>query len=387
MSEKSLYDIFNKVFSSSKESLIECCAPGRVNLIGEHTDYNDGFVCPMAIDKYNTIIARPRSDGKIRMCSIPEEEMAEWSIDGPVAKEGPKWALYPKGVTEILRQKGLLKRGMDAVVRSTVPLGGGLSSSAAFEVCTGLTLLEINNAKMGMVDLALAGQWAEHNYPGMPCGIMDQFISAMGEKGHALLLDCRDRSTKQVPLDDPDVLVLIANSNVKHELVSGEYQARRNQCEAAVSWLQKKNPKLKSLRDASVQMLEDNRMGMDPTAYKRAHHVITEIARTTAFGDALIKHDYNLCGKLMYESHASLRDDYAVSCSELDVLVEIARTVPGVFGARMTGGGFGGCIVSLVKTEAADKLTKTLKTEYKKKVGKETTIFTTVPSQGAHRVK
>lgn len=387
MSQSSLREVFNSVFSSGKESFIEVCAPGRVNLIGEHTDYNDGFVCPMAIDRYTTILLKPRNDAKVRMYSTLQKQTAEWSVDAPVAKEGPKWALYPKGVTEILRQKGKLTRGMDAVVESTVPLGGGLSSSAAFEVATGLALLEANGQKMDLVELALAGQWAEHNYPGMPCGIMDQFISAMGQQGHALLLDCRDRSTKQVPLDDPNVRVLIANSNVKHELVSGEYQARRNQCEAAVAWLKKKNPKLKSLRDATVEMLEDNRMGMDPTVYKRAHHVITEIARTTAFGDALMKHDYNLCGKLMYESHASLRDDYAVSCAELDTLVEIARTVPGTFGARMTGGGFGGCIVALVKADAADKLTKTLHDQYLKQVGKEASIFITVPSEGAHKVK
>ena len=178
---------------------------------------------------------------------------------------------------------------------------------------------------------------------------MDQFISAMGKKGHALLLDCRDRSTRQVPLDDPDLRVVISNSNVKHELVAGEYTARRHQCETAVAYISRRTPGIKSLRDASINLLEDSRMGMDPTVHRRARHVITEIARTVDFAAALEKRDYAACGKLMYASHASLRDDYAVSCAELDALVEIARGVKGVIGARMTGGGFGGCIVALCR--------------------------------------
>ena len=282
---------------------------------------------------------------------------------------------------------------MDALVATDVPIGGGLSSSASFEVATGLALLTLNGttSKITPVDLALACQWAEHHYPGMPCGIMDQFISVMGRQGHALLLDCRNHATRQVLLDDPNVRILIANSNVKHSLVQGEYTNRRHQCEAAVRHLKKRLPQLQSLRDATLENLEDARMGMDPMAYIRAKHVITEIARTTEFATAMDQRDYLTAGTLMYASHASLRDDYAVSCPELDTLVEIAHSLPkgnagGVFGARMTGGGFGGCIVALVHANTVDALTQKINVDYPRKHGKTATIFATVPSQGAHVV-
>jgi galactokinase len=360
-------------------------APGRVNLIGEHTDYNDGFVCPMAIDRATTIIAVPRQDATCRLHSFLTHETVDFSIAGPVPHDGPGWSLYPRGVAEALRQKGLVPRGMDALVYSTVPLGGGLSSSASFEMATGLALLTLNGTSMPPMDLALAGVWAEHHYPKVPCGIMDQTISVMGQAGHALLLDCRDKSTKQVPLDDPKLRVVIANSNVKHELVQGEYTARRRQCEA-VNWLKKKHPQIQSLRDATVADLEESRMGMDPTVFMRAHHVITEIARTTAFADALGKHDYKTCGKLMVESHRSLQNDYAVSCVELDTLVDIAIAVPGVYGARMTGGGFGGCIVALVKPDAVDALSAKLNQAYPAKFGVHPGLFVTTATDGARVV-
>jgi galactokinase len=213
---------------------------------------------------------------------------------------------------------------------------------------------------------------------------MDQFISAMGKKGHALVLDCRDRSTRHVPLDDPDLRIVISNSNVKHELVAGEYTGRRHQCEAAVAFIKKKEPQIRALRDVSMNMLEDSRLGMDPTVFRRARHVITEIKRTVDFAAALEKRDYPTCGGLMYASHASLRDDYAVSCAELDGLVEFARAVPGVYGARMTGGGFGGCIVALCKASAVGPLTAAIDTHYPQKFkGKHATTFSTVASAGA----
>ncbi len=359
-------------------------APGRVNLIGEHTDYNDGFVCPMALDRFTAILAAPRSDGMIRMHSLGTRQTVEFPIDRTVPKEGPAWSLYPRGAAEAIRTKTKITRGFDAVVDSNVPLGGGLSSSAAFEVATANAVLYTNHQHLNQVDTALACQWAEHNYPGMPCGIMDQFISVMGQKGHALLLDCRDRSTKQVPLDDPDLRVVISNSNVKHELVAGEYAARRHQCETAVNFIKRKSPQINSLRDVTMNTLEDSRLGMDPTVFRRARHVIGEIKRTTDFAAALEKRQYELCGELMYGSHASLRDDYAVSCVELDALVEIARGVPGVYGARMTGGGFGGCIVALCKASAVDPLTTAIAQQYPAKAkGKQATTFSTVASEGA----
>ena len=378
-----LRDAFSRLFPAAPAPTLVARAPGRVNLIGEHTDYNDGFVCPMAIDRLTAILAAPRADGLVRLHSVSAKQTVEFPIDRVVPKDGPAWALYPKGAAEAMRLRAPITRGFDAVVDSNVPLGGGLSSSASFEVATAMAVLAVNGQKMPLEELALACQWAEHNYPGMPCGIMDQFISAMGKRGHALLLDCRDRSTRQVPLDDPNLRVVISNSNVKHELVAGEYTGRRHQCEAAVAFVQKRQPKIKSLRDVSMDMLEDSRLGMDPTVFRRARHVITEIKRTVDFAAALEKRDYARCGDLMYSSHASLRDDYAVSCPELDALVEIARGVPGVFGARMTGGGFGGCIVALTTAAAVDPLTHAIAAQYPAKAGgRQATTFATVPSQG-----
>ncbi len=367
------------------ETLYVSRAPGRVNLIGEHTDYNDGFVCPMALDRFTAILAAPRSDGMVRIHSLGARQTVEFPIDRAVPKDGPAWALYVKGPAEAMRQRAKITRGFDAVVDSTVPLGGGLSSSASIEVSMALAVLAVNHQHLPLEEIALACQWAEHNYPGMPCGIMDQFISAMGQKGHALLLDCRDRSTKQVPLDDPNLRVVISNSNVKHELVAGEYTARRHQCESAVAYIKRRSPEINSLRDVKMSLLEDSRLGMDATVIRRAKHVISEIQRTVDFAAALEKRDYPLCGKLMFASHASLRDDYAVSCTELDALVEIARPVPGVFGARMTGGGFGGCIVALCTAAAVEPLTQAIAEQYPKKAkGKQATTFSTVASAGAH---
>jgi galactokinase len=366
------------------ERLFLSQAPGRVNLIGEHTDYNDGFVCPMALDRVTAVLGSPRADGLVRLHSLSAGQSVEFPIDRHVPKEGPAWSLYPRGAAEAMRKRAPIARGFDAVVDSTVPLGGGLSSSAAFEVAVANAVLFANDQQLPPVEFALACQWAEHNYPGMPCGIMDQFISTMGRKGHALLLDCRDRSTRHVPLDDPDLRVVISNSNVKHELVAGEYASRRNQCAAAVAFLRRKLPALTALRDVTLDALEDSRLGMDPVVFRRARHVISENQRTTDFAAALQARDYRRCGELMVASHASLRDDYAVSCPELDALVAIARSVPGVFGARMTGGGFGGCIVALCPAAVVEPLTAAIARDYPAQCkGRQATTFSTVASPGA----
>ncbi len=374
---------FERHFGKSSGPFILTRSPGRVNLIGEHTDYNDGFVLPIAIDRFTAICAKARTDTTVRLFSTTQNEMAEFSVSSTVAKDSPKWSLYAKGVAEALRQRGLIRHGMDAIVSTTVPIGGGLSSSASFEVATGMALLAANGKTLDKVELALASQWAEHHYAGMPCGIMDQFISALGEKNHAMLLDCRDLSRRQVPMNDPDMRIYIANSNVKHELVQGEYQARKNQCERAVTVLKKKFPAVKALRDADHSMLEACRMDMDPTVFRRARHVISENARTLKFAGAMAAGDWAACGKLMYQSHESLRDDYGVSCPELDVLVEIAATVKGVYGARMTGGGFGGSIVAMVRRQTIDALTTAIDSQYPKRCGKQASMFATTAVNGA----
>lgn len=377
---------FEKQFGKSSGPFFHSRAPGRVNLIGEHTDYNDGFVFPIAIDRFTAVLAKARPDRKVRLFSTTQNELAEFSVADVVAKDAPKWSLYAKGVAEALRQRGLIKNGIDALVTTTVPIGGGLSSSASFEVATGLALLAANGKTLDKVELALAAQWAEHNYAGMPCGIMDQFISALGEKDHAMLLDCRDLSRRQVPIKEANMRIFIANTNVKHELVQGEYQARRNQCERAVAILKKKFPAVKALRDADMSMLEACRMEMDPAVFRRGRHVISENARTLKFAEAMAPGDWAACGQLMYQSHESLRDDYGVSCPELNVLVEIAATVPGVYGARMTGGGFGGSIVAMVQQQAIEALTAEIDKQYPARCGKQASMFATSAGAGAELI-
>ena len=388
MNSENLNKEFRRIFPeyALDSAILEVRAPGRVNLIGEHTDYNDGFVFPMAIDRVTAMVLHRRSDHLIRLYSTAQQQMAEFSILGPVQKNPPAWSLYAKGVCEALRQKGHTGLGADILTDTDIPLGGGLSSSAAFEVAMALALLSAWGQTMPPVDMALACQWAEHHYAGTPCGIMDQFISAMAKAGHAMLLDCRDQSYRQIPLDDPKVCVVIVNSHVKHELVAGEYKNRRSQCQAAVAALAATYPAVKALRDVTMPMLQEVQASMAPVVCQRARHVVGENQRALDFAAALQKRDYAACGRLMYASHASLRDDYAVSCPELDTLVDLSRSVSGVFGARMTGGGFGGCIVVLAKKEAVSQLKQVLEQEYPLRCGKKPGIFATAAGPGAHVV-
>lgn len=363
-------------------------APGRVNIIGEHTDYNDGFVFPMAIERYTVIAADyPVGDpNQIQFHSTFCNKPATLDLTKPV-KPFPKgdWANYPVGVIAGFLALGLNPGGFDALIHSTVPLGSGLSSSAALEVATA-TLLEIITGKnLNPVEKALLCQKAEHDYAGMPCGIMDQFISVMGRENQVLLLDCRSRKSELVPMTDPAVAVLIINTNVKHELTGSEYPARRKQCETAAKILG-----VSFLRDATADSLERAKGKMDKVIFHRARHVISEIERTVHAAEGVRASNWPTVGQLMYASHASLRDDYEVSCKELDAVVEIAERIGvkgGVFGCRMTGGGFGGCAVALVKTDAVDAISKKLAADYKKKTGIEPTIFVSRPASGAAVLK
>jgi galactokinase len=363
-------------------------APGRVNIIGEHTDYNDGFVFPMAIERYTVIAADyPVGDpNQIQFHSTFCNKPATLDLTKPV-KPFPKgdWANYPVGVIAGFLALGLNPGGFDALIHSTVPLGGGLSSSAALEVATA-TLLEIITGKnLDPVEKALLCQKAEHDYAGMPCGIMDQFISVMGRENQVLLLDCRSRKSELVPMTDPSVAVLIINTNVKHELTGSEYPARRKQCEAAAKILG-----VPSLRDATPDALELAKTKMDKVVFRRALHVISEIERTVHAAEGVRASNWLTVGQLMYASHRSLRDDYEVSCKELDTVVEIAESIGlkgGMIGCRMTGGGFGGCAVALVKTDAIDAISKKLAADYKKKTGIEAIIFVSRPAAGATVIK
>lgn len=364
-------------------------APGRVNVIGEHTDYNDGFVLPMAIERYTVIAAAPSAEGKPQ-AQFRSTESNGQSVVVDLSKSLqplPKgtWANYAAGVLAGFQNLGVALPGFDAMISSTVPLGGGLSSSAALEVATATLLEAMTGKTLDPVAKALLCQEAEHKFAGVPCGIMDQFISAMGRKDNLLLIDCRSRQPELVPMSDASVSLLVTNTNVKHELGGGEYAARRSQCEAAAKTLG-----VVSLRDATFAALEQAKGRLEEVVFRRARHVIGEIARTTEAAREIRASNWNKTGELMYASHDSLRDDYEVSCAELDAVVEIARGIGikgGVYGCRMTGGGFGGCTVALVKTDAVESVKQKIASDYQKKTGIEGALFVSRPAAGATVLK
>lgn len=363
-------------------------APGRVNVIGEHTDYNDGFVFPMAIDRYTVIAAAPALNGGtgIQIRDVKGAHTASIDPTKPLkpATKGT-WYNYPMGVIAGFQALGVKLPGFDALLESTVPMGGGLSSSAALEVATATLLETITGRKLDPVEKALLCQKAEHDYAGMPCGIMDQFISVMGKKDHILLLDCRSRKTDLVPMTDASVELLITNTNVKHELTGGEYAQRRAQCEEAARVLG-----VPSLRDVDADGVERARGKMNEAVYRRARHVVGEIERTTHAAEGVRASNWPTVGQLMYASHASLRDDYEVSCAELDAVVEIAQSIGsagGVYGCRMTGGGFGGCTVALVRADKVAAVSSQIAADYEKRTGIKPTLFVSRPAAGATVLK
>ncbi|HSU66670.1 MAG TPA: galactokinase [Tepidisphaeraceae bacterium] len=359
-------------------------APGRVNLIGEHTDYNDGFVFPMAIEPDVRLVCRAREDGVVRLAStVFPGQIVEFSVQKKIQAGEPKWANYSRGVAGEMEAAGIPLSGMDCLLTNTLPVGGGLSSSAAIEIGTALALLTVAGQEMDRSRMALLSQKAEHEYAGAPVGIMDQTIVASGKAGHAMLLDCRDLSKRFVPIDPRDLRVVIANTMVKHELTGGEYAQRRKQCEEGVAYFQKHNPSVKALRDVTLSQLESAKGKLSDVVYRRCRHVITENARTTEAADLLVAQSYEKVGELMGQSHASLRDDYEVSCPELDFMVEQAVKVKGVYGARMTGGGFGGCIVALTQPRSVEPLIEHLQRTYLAKYNIKPTVFATTATDGA----
>ena len=360
-------------------------APGRVNLIGEHTDYNDGFVFPMAIEPQVLLACRSRDDGEVRLGSSAfPGEIVSFSVQAKIAPGEPAWANYSRGVAAEMLAAGIPLTGMEALIDNTLPVGGGLSSSAAIEVATAQAFLTLAGLKMDPARVALLCQKAEHEYAGVPVGIMDQTIVAMGRANHAMLLDCRDLSKKFVPIDDRELRVVIVNSMVKHELTGGEYAKRRRECEEGVAFFRRETPSVRALRDVTPRQLESARQHLPHVVYTRCRHVITENARTTEAAAALGRRDYERAGELMRESHRSLRDDYEVSVPELDLLVEEAMKVKGVYGSRMTGGGFGGCTVSLVQPRAVDALVEHVRRAYRQSpFGKTPDVYVTRATAGA----
>ena len=372
---------FQKTYGRPPQWIV--AAPGRVNVIGEHIDYNDGYVLPMAIEFYTVMAADRPLDGQniITLRSTLTHEPVSIDLSEPIRPSSPKWGNYPRGVVAGFMELGIHPGGMDVLVHSTVPLGSGLSSSAALEVCTATLLEAVTGQTLDPVDKALLAQKAEHEFAGVPCGIMDQFVSALGHKDHLLLLDCRTRKTTLVPMNNPAVKLLIINTNVKHELGSGEYAKRRNECESAA-----KTIGVTSLRDASFDHLKRFIDAMSDTVYRRAFHVIGEINRTIEAAHRIQSENWIKVGELLYASHTSLRDNFEVSCRELDAVVDIARNIGlngGVYGCRMTGGGFGGCAVALVKADQIDAITQKIETDYRNKTGLDATIFSSRPATGA----
>lgn len=360
---------------------IVAASPGRVNLIGEHTDYNNGFVLPMALENINVVAVAPSSTDHHRWIGSLGDTMVE--IDPADAdKPGePFWSNYVRGVICMLKRRGVDVPPVDMLVDSNVPRGGGLSSSAAFEVSVCTALAALCGVEVSPTDRALIGQATEHEFVNVPCGIMDQFISANGRKDHALMLDCKDLSYKLIPMTDPSVSVLVIDSAVKHSLADGGYAARRRNCEEACAILG-----VPSLREATLEMLEEKKAELGDLCFRRARHVVGENLRVAAFAQAVEKGDWEAAGVAMRGSHASLKDDFEVSCGEVDTLVSLADTIPSaasVYGARMTGGGFGGCVVALVKSEDVEKVAQEMLDGYRDALGIETTYLVTRPGEGA----
>jgi galactokinase len=358
-------------------------APGRVNLIGEHTDYAEGFVMPAAIDFATLAAISPRSDGKIALYSENYGEERHFDVSAvPTMKPSQHWTDYPLGVVSIFAGEGHAIPGFSLSLWGDVPLGSGLSSSAALEVSTALAVLSVLKATYPRPQLARLCQRAENEFVGSSCGIMDQFISANGRKDHAMLLDCRDLSFKLAPIP-PDVALVIANTMVKHSVVGGDYPTRRAEVEAACAVIASHRPGVKFLRDATVNDLERWGNEMSIESLKRARHVITENLRTVAFAAALERGDMNEVGRLMAEAHTSYSHDFEGSCAEADAMVELAQDLPGLIGARLTGGGFGGCTINLVEQSQAPGFAQALGALYAGQFGIVPQIHICHASDGA----
>ena len=361
-------------------------APGRVNLIGEHTDYNGGFVLPMAIERETVVAAAVRDDRTVRAYSAALNEELSFDLEHPHPPRRGVWLDYVEGVAQALRSRGVELAGADLLIDSDVPAGAGLSSSAALEISVGLALVKISGQEIDGVTLALAGQQAEHTYVGTLCGIMDQFVAALARERHALLIDCRSLEAEPVPLDTTEAAFVISDTRVKHELSSSEYNVRRAECARGVELLQERLPAVKQLRDVSPDDFRRHSGVLPDPILRRCRHIVTENERTLAAARALRAGDLAGMGRLMYESHYSLRDDYEVSSPELDLLVEIARALPGVLGARMTGGGFGGSTVSLVRRDALPEFERALSEAYERETGKPPAVLVSEAGAGAAEV-
>ncbi|MEX0778996.1 MAG: galactokinase [Balneolales bacterium] len=379
---KNITEVFQTRFSAEP---LFIRSPGRVNLIGEHTDYNSGFVLPAAIDKSIVLAIAPNTRNKIRLHAVDVDQGAfETEISGNYERSDSPWANYILGVVDELNKAGRTISGFDCAFGGNIPIGAGLSSSAALEggVIYGLSkLFDLNLTPMQMTLLA---QKAENRFVGVQCGIMDQFANLLGKENHVMKLDCRSLDYQYVPFANSSINIVLCDTNVRRELATSEYNVRRSQCEQAVGIMQKSMPFIQSLRDVSASLLETFKAELDQVVYKRCLYVIEENQRVLDACDDLRGNDMISFGKKMYQSHYGLRDQYEVSCKELDILVEATENLEGVLGSRMMGGGFGGCSINLVLQENMDQVLKELKKEYFEKTELELTTHTAKIGEGTH---
>lgn len=380
-----LLEKFREIYGAGGE-IRSYFAPGRVNLIGEHTDYNGGHVFPCALTLGTYGIARKREDKKLRFYSMNFEKLGviETSLQDLIPTQAAGWTNYPKGVMWAFEKRGFaLPAGLDILIYGNIPNGSGLSSSASLEVLTGVILKDMFGFDVSMVDIALIGQYSENNFNGCNCGIMDQFASAMGKKDHAIFLDTNTLQYEYAPVVLEDAKIVIINSKVKHSLVDSAYNDRRNECETALKELQTVTD-IDTLGDLSEAEFEEYKGAIkSEIRQKRAKHAVYENQRTIKAVAALKDKDIETFGKLMNASHVSLRDDYEVSCEEIDILVDLAWSINGVIGSRITGGGFGGCTVSIVKNDAVDGFIETIGAKYEEKVGHKAEFYVVDIGDGA----
>jgi galactokinase len=360
------------------------CAPGRVNLIGEHTDYNDGFVMPVAIDRFTRVTIAPRDDRTLVVRSAAYPGAVTIDLDQPGGGPRGVWSDYVRGVAAVLERRGSRLDGADLAIASDVPIGAGLSSSAALEVAVGYGLLDHAGHAIDRTALARACQAAEHEFAGTRCGLMDQFIACHGRAGHALMLDTRTLAATWLPLP-AGVAVIVCNTMTKHALATDGYNARRADCEAGVRALAIRLPQIRALRDVTQDDLDANRDALPERVYRRCRHVVTENARVEAAAAALAAGDLDAFGGLMGASHKSMRDDFEISTGELDLMVDAAMDADGTIGARMTGGGFGGCTVNLVRAEHAARFEAHVRARFRAATGRVAEIYTCTASNGAGR--
>lgn len=357
-------------------------APGRINLIGEHTDYNDGYVMPAAIEFATWIAAEPRSDRRIIARSLAFRSTAEINLDAQVSGAEPQWSKLVRGVAAALQKIGVRVPGANIVIEGNVPMGAGLSSSASVEVALAVAFANLAGANVSSTELALAAQRAEIESTGARVGIMDQFVSANGQAGKVLMLDCRSLKYEVEPFP-ADLQLVVCNTMIKHSIAGGEYNARRAQCEEGVSILRKSLGNVSALRDVSLDQLEQHKAELPQVVYRRCRHVITENSRVLEMANALKADDEPSMSKLMHASHVSLRDDYEVSCPELDAMVDAAADAPGAVGSRMTGGGFGGCTVNLVRRGFAERFVENVSAAYQRATGIVPETYITGTTDGA----